>query len=165
MDAMNTLNKTSSIIERVIKEYPEFKFKAGPQEHWSPKTKTITYEAGRPLIQQTYGLMHELAHALLGHTNYHSDFELLKLESEAWHKASQIGKEYGIEISEDYIQNCLDTYRDWLHRRSQCPACGIHVLQTDPKTYKCFNCDARWQVSSGRFARSYRRSLPTKNRS
>jgi hypothetical protein len=154
MAAMTTSAKiVNPLVKRLRTDYPQFIFKAGAQEHWSPKTKTITYEPD----QHGYGLLHELAHALLGHNNYHSDFELLKLESLAWQKAAEIGLKYGVEIDDEHIQNCLDTYRDWLHRRSKCPTCGIHVMQTNAKTYKCFNCGSSWQVSPGRFARSYRK--------
>lgn len=155
MAATTTSAKISNnLISKITADYPQFTFKAGTQEHWSPKTKTITYEAGP---NNHYGLLHELAHALLGHDNYHSDFELLKLETLAWQTAAKIGKKYGVNLDDDHIQNCLDTYRDWLHRRSKCPTCGMHVMQADPKTYKCFNCGASWNVSAGRFARSYRR--------
>lgn len=143
-------------IEQLAKDYPQFKFKAGAQEHWSPRTKTITYQSSAS-DDFKYGVLHELAHALLDHNNYHSDFELLKLESHAWQEAAKIGRKYGIKINEDHIQNCLDTYRDWLHRRSRCPTCGLHVLQQNSTTYHCFNCGQDWQVSTGRFARSYRR--------
>jgi hypothetical protein len=156
MAVTTTSAKTyNKLLERIAADYPQFKFKSGGQEHWSPKTNTITYELAE---DGHYGLLHELAHALLGHRNYKNDFELLKLESQAWHKAAEIGQKYGINIDEDHIQNCLDTYRDWLHRRSKCPACGVHAAQIDARTYKCLNCGATWNVSAGRFARSYRRS-------
>lgn len=163
MDAMTTLNKISETSEKFIKrlasDYPQFKFKSGVQEHWSPRTRTITYETSHSAKRLKYGLLHELAHALLDHNSYKSDFELLKLESLAWQTAAEIGLKYGVKIDQEHIQNCLDTYRDWLHRRSRCPTCGLHVLQSDTTTYKCFNCGASWQVSSGRFARSYRRQV------
>jgi predicted RNA-binding Zn-ribbon protein involved in translation (DUF1610 family) len=155
---MTTLSKTkSNLIERIAADYPQFKFQPGKQEHWSPKTRTITYQVTDSTDEPSYGLLHELAHALLGHNSYKTDFELLKLESLAWREAAKLGRKYGLKIDEDHIQNCLDTYRDWLHRRSKCPTCGTHVLQTDASTYRCFNCGTSWQVSSGRFARSYRR--------
>lgn len=144
-------------VGRLAQDYPQFKFKPGSQEHWSPRSRTITYEPDSSSL--AYGLLHELAHALLGHDSYKSDFELLKLEAQAWQVAAGLGRKYGIKIDGEHIQNCLDTYRDWLHRRSKCPACGMHVLQADAKTYKCFNCGQTWQVSSGRFARSYRRKV------
>jgi len=159
MAATNTSNKTfAELIARIKADYPQFKFKPGAQEHWSPKTNTITYEQTQTTPDGRFGLLHELAHALLGHQNYKSDFELLKLESQAWHQAAEIGKKYGVKINQEHIQNCLDTYRDWLHRRSKCPTCGVHTLQTDAKTYQCYNCGASWSVSAGRFARSYRRA-------
>lgn len=158
MVVMITSNKTSDrFIERLAADYPQFKFRPGPQEHWSPRTKTITYETDRPLAQLRYGLLHELAHALLDHSTYHGDFDLLQLESHAWQLAAKIGRKYGVRISDDHIQNCLDTYRDWLHRRSACPTCGTHAMQKDPNTYECFNCGTDWKVSSRRFARAYRR--------
>jgi len=138
-------------------DYPDFKFKTGSQEHWSPKTQTITYNPEEPLEKFACALLHELAHAILGHNNYGSDFELLKLESEAWALAAKLGKNYTAAISDEHIQNCLDTYRDWLHRRSTCPKCGVHVLQKNAHAYQCHNCQTNWRVSSGRFVRPYRR--------
>ena len=160
MVAMSTLSKTSKqFITALAKDYPNFGFKAGKQDHWSPKTSTITYRGDEALQKMKFSVLHELAHAILGHKNYHSDFELLKLESEAWKLAAKIGKKYAVKIDEDHIQNCLDTYRDWLHQRSRCPACGMHVLQSDPRHYHCFNCGACWSVTSGRFVRPYRKSI------
>lgn len=149
--------KQAAFMARLRADYPQFSFKAGAQDHWSAKTGTITYINRRPARQLRYSLLHELAHALLGHSNYASDFELLKLEAEAWGLAAKIGRRYGVKIADEHIQNCLDTYRDWLHRRSACPACGSHVLQSDPAHYHCYNCQTRWRVSSRRFARPYRR--------
>ncbi len=157
MVVMITSPKTSNkFIRQLETDYPQFKFRAGNQEHWSPRTQTITYETAKG-EELKYGLLHELAHALLDHSGYTTDFELLKLESLAWHKAAEIGQKYAVNINEDHIQNCLDTYRDWLHRRSKCPTCSVHVMQQNSTTYKCFNCGETWQVSAGRFARSYRR--------
>jgi len=149
---------TKKFISDVGKDYPDFKIERGKQEHWSPKSNTITFNPSQTPERIRFGVLHELAHALLGHTNYQTDFELLKMEGEAWHLAAKIGLKYGVTISEDHIQNCLDTYRDWLHRRSACPACGMHVLQDSSSSYKCFNCGTSWDVSSARFVRPYRRT-------
>jgi len=156
MAVTTTSGKASDFITLIIADYPQFIFKPGRQEHWSPRTKTITYDDSASADELRYGLLHELSHALLGHDNYHSDFELLKLESQAWEMAVKIGRKYKVKLDNDHIQDCLDTYRDWLHRRSKCPTCGMHVLQKDVRTYQCFNCGASWQVSAGRFARPYR---------
>jgi hypothetical protein len=144
-------------INRLRKDFPEFSFEPGKQDHWSPKTNTITYKESVPLKDFQYGVLHEVAHARLGHYNDNNDFELLKLESQAWELAAKTGKKYGVIISNEHIQDCLDTYRDWLHARSRCPTCGMHVLQKDPLHYHCFNCHTEWQVTSGRFVRPYRR--------
>jgi hypothetical protein len=152
-------NKTTiNLIEFLSIDYPAYKFIPGTQEHWSPKNKTITYNPDHPI----FGLLHELAHAVLSHSTYHSDFELLKMESDAWKLAASIGQKYNVQIDEVHIQNCLDTYRDWLHRRSACPSCGTHVLQKDSSKYHCYNCQTSWHVSSGRFVRPYRKILKTK---
>lgn len=157
---MSTSAKLSEdFVEIIAKDHPQFKFVQGTQEHWSPKTSTITYDKSETADELRYGLLHELAHALLGHNTYNSDFELVKLESQAWELAAKIGKKYGIELDQDHIQDCLDTYRDWLHRRSKCPTCGTHVLQQNSHSYRCFNCATVWEVSSRRFARSYRRKI------
>lgn len=150
-------SKAKEFIERLSHDYPSFKFLPGQQDHWSPDAKTITFKEDEPLDKMLCGVLHELAHAQLEHKSYQSDFELLKLESKAWELASKLGRKYGVKISDDHIQNCLDTYRDWLHRRSACPTCGMHVLQKDSGSYHCFNCQASWKVSEGKFVRSYRR--------
>lgn len=146
-------------IDRLARDYPQFKFAPGSEDHWSAKLGTITYNPRRPAPQLRYSVLHELAHALLGHSTYRSDFQLLKLEAEAWQLAAEIGHKYQVEVDEEHIQNCLDTYRDWLHQRSACPKCGTHVLQRDANSYSCYNCRTNWRVTSRKFARPYRRRL------
>lgn len=158
---VKSLRSDRQFISLLHRDYPEFKFQPGDEDHWSAKSGTITYNPRRPLFQRRYSLLHELAHAVLGHISYTSDFELLKLEAEAWQLAAKIGHKYQIEIEDAHIQNCLDTYRDWLYRRSTCPRCGTHVLQKDSASYHCYNCQTDWQVSSGRFVRPYRRRAST----
>jgi hypothetical protein len=156
MGAMtSSASTTSALIARLRKDYQDFKFQEGKQEHWSPKTNTIIYNPGH----SSYGVLHELAHAILKHTDYQADFELLKLESDAWELATKIGKTYEVDIDDDHVQNCLDTYRDWLHKRSSCPSCNTHVLQKNSGNYHCFNCQMDWRVSNGRFVRPYRKII------
>lgn len=107
----------------------------------------------------TWSLLHETGHALLGHTSYVADIELLKLEVAAWDRAKQLAKELGTSIDENHIQDCLDTYRDWLDKRSICPNCGTKSIQTDKGSkYRCFNCHTTWRVSNNRFGRAYRQT-------
>jgi hypothetical protein len=152
-------SRLKTFIKCLGQDYPDYKFTPGPQENWSPKSKTITYNPDQAPDRLRYGILHELAHAILDHTNYQSDFELLKLESEAWELAAKLGEKYRVKIGDEHIQNCLDTYRDWLDRRSTCPACDTHVLQAGSENYYCYNCQTTWHVSSGRFVRPYRRTL------
>jgi hypothetical protein len=155
MAATNISTAKNKIIDLLKKDYPNFMFHEGAEEHWSPKTNTIFFDPKR----QCSGVLHELAHALLKHSNYKTDFELLKLESEAWELAVELGKKYNVSIDEEHVQNCLDTYRDWLHRRCTCPSCGTHVLQKSTQSYQCHNCQTTWHVSSGRVVRAYRKTL------
>ena len=157
MAVMNTSKPTlKDFLKKLRADYPDFNFKRGRREYWSPKNHTIFYDQKQPLTGVKFGILHELSHAILEHNNYSSDLELLKLESEAWHLAAKLGHKYNVKISENHIQNCLDTYRNWLHRRSKCPTCDMHVLQDSSSSYKCFNCGSSWDVSSGRFVRPYR---------
>ena len=150
--------QASNFINSLAKDYPKYTFRQGNQDHWSPARQTIIYNPSKPLVELQYSVLHELAHAELGHKSYSSDIELVKLEAEAWQLAAALGKKYKIDISNDHIQNCLDTYRDWLHRRSACPTCGLRTVQTDHQHYECFNCRTKWAVSGDRFSRAYRKT-------
>src|ERR1700722_102954 len=98
MVATSLSSKTSKdFITRLKRDYPGFKFVAGGEEHWSPRSHTITYRTAEPLVALRYGVLHELAHALLEHKNYQNDFELLKEESEAWELAAKIGHKYSVD--------------------------------------------------------------------
>lgn len=124
---------------------------------WSPKDKTIVYTKAK-LVEQTgqWSLLHELAHATLGHQTYKNDLELLQLEVAAWKEAKKLAEQLHIDIDGNYVEDCLDTYRDWLHQRSTCPTCGNVGLQHESKEYRCHNCMSRWRVSQSRFCRPYR---------
>lgn len=146
------------LIERLQVSHPQLKFTAGPQFCWSPETGEIFYKPGLKGSRAKWSLLHETGHALLGHVGYKADFELLRLEMEAWERAKQLASDFDITIDEDHIQNCLDTYRDWLYKRSICPKCSTKSLQQpDFIHYRCFNCHAVWRVSANRFGRAYRR--------
>src|ERR1035438_9385851 len=98
-------------IEQLTKHYPELKFKSGKQFCWSPETNEIIYKKTKAFSKKdTWALLHETGHALLNHRDYHGDFELLKLEVDAWAKAKEIAKIFNVVIDEDHIEDCLDTY-------------------------------------------------------
>ncbi len=147
-----------NLLNELKVSYPEIKFKKGDYFYWSPKDNTVTYtpQSISPDIAK-WSLLHEVSHGILKHTSYNSDFELVKLEVAAWQQAGLLGKKFSIAISQDHVEDCLDTYRDWLHRRSSCPKCTNVSLQTKIDTYRCFNCNSSWNVSNSRFCRPYRK--------
>lgn len=148
-----------TLLRQLRNGFPALSFKPGHTFVWSPKTGDVIY---RENVEQedevaNWSLLHETGHALLGHSDYESDFHLLMLEVEAWDKALELAKEYGQTIDQNHIQDCLDTYREWLYQRSTCPNCTSCSLQSDNRTYSCFNCGTVWHVSASRMCRPYRR--------
>ncbi len=138
---------------------PSLRFIPGAAFSWSPESREIFYTTSTSDPVTLWSLLHETGHALLDHTKYVLDFELLEMERAAWEKAEELAKRYNITIDKDHIEDCLDTYRDWLHRRSICPSCSAQALQTDKgAAYRCHNCQNTWQVTPSRFCRPYRQN-------
>ncbi len=154
----NTLPKPKSILQRIKADYPEIKFVEASRFSWHANGKLVSYKAFEPNdMHAAWALLHELGHALLEHTDFETDIELLKIEVAAWERAHLLAKQYGLTIDDDYVQNCLDSYRDWLHLRSTCPTCYERSLQADKHTYRCVNCHTEWHVTRSRLCRPYRR--------
>ena len=63
------------------------------------------------------------------------------MESEAWEKAKELASYYDVEMNEDLVQDELDTYRNWLHKKSRCPNCGLTRFQTSDGLYHCPQCN------------------------
>jgi hypothetical protein len=145
-----------SVVRSLRDLLPDIGIKAGDNLHWSPENQSITYRLDDSSEDNIWGLIHEAGHATLGHHTYSSDMELLQLEVAAWSEAEKIAKNIGIKIDPDHIQDCLDTYRDWLHQRSTCPRCGVVSFQESSRTYQCYTCRMNWTVSTSRFCRPYR---------
>lgn len=87
-------------------------------------------------------LLHEVGHALLGHCDYGTDVERVKMERAAWEKAAELAQKYGVEMDVELAEEELDTYRDWLHKRSKCPQCGATRYQGQNGEYRCPMCEA-----------------------
>jgi hypothetical protein len=143
------------LIKKLSLEYPRIYFKEAAVASWSPSLRQVSYTSTGEKTG-AWSVLHELGHALLEHQSYESDISLLQKEAEAWEKASSIAERYKVTIDQEHIQNCLDTYRDWLHKRSTCPTCSSHGLQQNKTLYRCLNCQGAWNVSSARFCRPYR---------
>ncbi len=143
------------LVNKLSELVPEVSFNIGSEFYWSPKKQQVNY-INTDTEHNSWSLLHEASHAILDHTTYNSDFELLHLEVAAWDEAKKLGKKLNITIDEDHIQDCLDTYRDWLHQRSTCPTCSSVCFQSTANEYRCHNCYTVWKVSNSRFCRPYR---------
>ncbi len=147
-----------TIFLELKKSHPDVIFKESDRSRWSPETKTIHFKASGKY--SLWSLLHEVGHMVCDHTSYDSDIGLLRMEVAAWKKARQIAAEFNVTIDEDHIQKCLDTYRDWVYKRSSCPVCTQAGLEKEHGTYSCINCPSKWKVSSARFCRPYRKAVP-----
>ena len=150
------------MLDQLQARFPDLHFVPGERFCWSPQAHEVVYDASRQDDAAMWSLLHETGHALLNHQSYLADFELLQIEMAAWQRARELATELGITIDEDHIQDCLDTYRDWLYKRSICPKCSTKALQQNNHTqYRCFNCHTVWQVTPSRFCRAYRATKKT----
>lgn len=148
------MQKLLSSLERA---FPNLRFTPSKTFYWSPESHEVFYNATSPTEQHVWSLLHETGHGLLDHKTYTSDVELLKMEVAAWDKAVAIATQFDVTIEPEHIQDCLDTYRDWLNARSICPSCTTKCLQqSDMRHYRCHNCHTTWKVTLSRFCRAYR---------
>lgn len=146
------------LLKKLKATYPQLTFQSGDTFAWQPQSSTITFAAeGDSSL-----LLHELGHALLGHSSYRRDIELLSMERQAWSKAQEIANQLEITIDSETHQDHLETYRIWLHERSLCPNCGLNGLQDSETTYRCLSCRSRWQVNEARTCQLKRKIITTK---
>lgn len=136
------------MVKNIMADYRQFRFAPAKQYKWSPSNSTIYFSKDMAGSKNgLWSLLHELGHALLGHREFSSDIELIKIERAAWDRALMVAGNYGLSIDENYIEDCMDTYRHWLSERSRCPQCQHTGLQLDGGEYNCINCNCSWQVS------------------
>lgn len=148
MDA-TTMAATASLVAELIRDFPQFTFKQGGQFRWEPDSLTVHYAMVKTERDKAT-LLHELGHAMCGHTDFEHDIELIKMEREAWTKAEAIATDYGVAIKESLVEESLDTYRDWLDARSRCPRCNQTGIQEGEGTYQCLICNFGWRVNDAR---------------
>ncbi len=157
MPAKSTLS-LPALIALLERDNPDLSFVAGKRFAWHGGKRNVSYmSASIEDATAQWSVLHELGHALLDHNDYESDIELLQMEAAAWEKAHLLAENYGIVLDEEYVQDCLDSYRDWLHTRATCPTCSARCLQTTRSTYRCHNCNTSWRVTRSRLCRPYRR--------
>lgn len=127
------------LVELLQVDYPDFCFRKAKRFSFRPPNKIMI---GPEEDDDSLLLLHELGHAIAGHRSFNQDVERVKMEREAWEEARGLCEKYGVEYDEDLAESELDTYRDWLDKKSRCPACGLTRFQTPDRRYHCPRCDS-----------------------
>lgn len=104
-------------------------------------------------------LLHEVAHKKLGHFDYKYDLQLFEMEKEAWDEVRKAAKELNLSVDEKHIEECLDTYADWVNRRATCPCCHTFGLQKGNNIFKCIECETKWVVNDRKDRRVVRKKI------
>ncbi len=152
---------TVSKIDTIIAAYPTLLFETSETFSWSPTRGVIAYIPDS--AETTQRLLHEISHALLKHTAYSKDIELIAMERDAWGYARlKLAPLYDLVITSETIESNLNTYRDWMHARSTCPKCAATGLQTAKTAYTCVACRNTWEVNTaiGCQLRRYSKKTP-----
>ena len=84
------------------------------------------------------------------------------MEREAWDEVIKLAEKYNVSIDPKNIQLTLDTYRDWLHKRSTCPKCQANGVQDGAKSYQCVACSHKWRVNEARICALRRYNIKKK---
>ena len=140
---------STPLLNRLKADFTQFSFVEADRFRWSAESQTIHIDPQSDTAEPF--LLHELGHALLNHQSYAQDIDLLKLERDAWHLAvTKLSHIYNVVIDSELIQDNLDTYREWLHARSLCPACHMTGLQSTFGSYTCLACGCHWKSNDAR---------------
>ena len=150
-----TKNSFDGLLHQMKKAYPLINFATDETFRWSSESRTVYYNKDSEYAD--WSLLHELGHMLNGHAGYKSDSSLVRMEVEAWGTALVIAEEYDCRIDEEYVQDCIDSYRNWQYTRSACPRCAQTGLEHTNGQYRCINCREAWNVTTNRFCRVYRK--------
>jgi len=141
-------SQKTKFINALKSEFTQFNFISGTRFKWkAPKSIYFDEKLDVPFEYFALLTLHELGHGLCNHKDYKTDVERLKIESEAWQRAKReidshsSWQSLGIVYDEDFAENELDSYRDWLHQKSKCKKCGLTRFQTTDGVYYCPNCN------------------------
>jgi hypothetical protein len=137
---------SNTFIERLQNDFQHLRFVQGGEFKWSPNNQTVTYTTNDDAW--TAHLLHEVAHAALNHQECANDAEVIAYEVNAWQYASEVlAPKYNVDVPDIVREDALDTYRDWLHKRSQCPLCQSNGLEQHNNVYKCIYCHQTWRTN------------------
>lgn len=146
-----------TFVDQIITDFKNIEFKPSDKFRWSPEDNVIFFNPNLP--KSSWSLLHEIGHVLCNHKSYNSDIGLIKMETQAWQKAREIAKKYKLKTDENHIEKCLDSYRNWLYRRSSCPKCSQAGIEKHIGIYSCINCKNKWSVTTEKFCRVYRKTV------
>lgn len=135
-------SKNLAFLESLKKTYPDFTFRPGRKFLFRPKTSIYYLEANNNFRLL---LLHELAHALLGHFSYKKSLERLKIERDAWEKTRELCKTHSVPFDEDLAEAELNTYRDWVHQKTLCKVCGSTCLEVSSESLFCPFCQKEYK--------------------
>ena len=135
-----------NLISKLTKAHPDLEIKAGDRFQFTPPA-TLFYAEQTDYSDEEAKLLllHELGHYLLGENDYRSDIELIEIEAKAWAEAKKLCAKYDVEYNEDFAEDRLDSYRNYLHEASLCKVCQLSGYQDDHGLYHCPLCGASWQ--------------------
>ena len=126
------------LLDRLKHDYPEVRFVRGEKFLFRPP-RTIVLAGGES--NDSLLILHEMGHYLCGHRDFTTDARRIKMEREAWTRARDLCVYYGVEYDEGIVEQELDTYREWLDKKSRCPSCGLTRFQTPDGDYHCPRCN------------------------
>lgn len=159
--------RCEELVAELKAEYPRLNFRVNKKFSYRPP-RTICYETDNKICVTEGGfeqkkatkyvsdeqknakneqnwyllqLLHELGHALSGHVDFRTDVDRVRMEREAWERARELCEKYEVDYDEEYVEIAMDSYRDWLHRRSRCVKCGETRYQTADGRYHCAFCE------------------------
>ena len=132
----------SALLLSITNKYPQFTFKPGQKFLFRPP-HTIHYVIGEKNFR--FLLLHELAHALLGHFSYQTSLERLKIERDAWDYTRSLCSEEKIPVLETVAEAELDTSRNWVHQKTLCKKCGLSCIEVNKTTLFCPKCQKTYE--------------------
>lgn len=126
-----------AFLDTLKSTYSDFTFKSGRKFLFRPP-KSIFYLESNENFR--FLLLHELAHALLGHFSFSRSLERLEIERDAWEKTRELCELHNVAFDESLAEAELDTYRDWVHQKTLCKTCGQTCLEVSSESLFCPFC-------------------------
>ncbi|MBQ6355310.1 hypothetical protein IJJ18_02745 [Candidatus Saccharibacteria bacterium] len=145
-----TRNSLVNLLNYLETAYPNFRFKVGNRFKFCyPNQISLENPENSAIPPAFFALqtLHELGHALCKHKDYNTDVSRLKIERAAWEAAKTAYEKLPDDLrntfkwDKDYVEDSLDTYRDWLHKKSTCKTCGLTCYQTPDGKWHCPRCE------------------------